>query len=122
MRTTNLKITAIVFCWTVGLGSAFAAVGSGDSDWFTIDNRPSAADCSTCAGDLDGDNWIMFNDLLEMIAMLSQAGSPYRISEGDALWQACADLNGDNWIMFNDLLEVIALLSQAGSPYRIPCP
>jgi len=38
----NQKISAIVCSWTVCLGSAFAAIGSGDSDLFTIDNRSAA--------------------------------------------------------------------------------
>ena len=42
MKTLIQIMASIVFCWTLCLGSAFAAIGSGDSNVFTIDNRAVA--------------------------------------------------------------------------------
>jgi hypothetical protein len=77
--------------------------------------------CATCLGDLDGNQWVMTSDYLLMMNLLGQKGSPYRVPQGDPLWNDCADVDGNGWIMTSDLLLLKNKLGLAGSPYRIPC-
>ena len=77
---------------------------------------------SLCQGDVDNNGMIMVNDLGLVVALLRQAGPPYRIAEGTALWNPSADMDGNGFIMVSDLGLLVASLRQAGPPYRISCP
>ena len=74
-----------------------------------------------CLGDLSGDGSVSLSDRMYIDSLLMQAGSPYRIYEGDPLWDANADLNGDGIISLADRMVIDGILMQVGPPYISSC-
>jgi hypothetical protein len=74
-----------------------------------------------CLGDLNGDGSVSLSDRMYIDSLLMQVGYPYRIYEGDSLWDASADLNGDGVISLADRMVIDGILMQVGPPYISPC-
>jgi hypothetical protein len=74
-----------------------------------------------CVGDLNDDGSVSLSDRMYIDSLLMQVGYPYRIYEGDSLWDASADLNGDGVISLADRMVIDGILMQVGPPYISPC-
>jgi hypothetical protein len=74
-----------------------------------------------CLGDLNDDGSVSLSDRMYIDSLLMQVGYPYRIYEGDSLWDASADLNSDGVISLADRMVIDGILMQVGPPYISPC-
>ncbi|MHC4221688.1 MAG: DUF362 domain-containing protein, partial [Planctomycetota bacterium] len=94
---------------------------SADSDEASVKPQGPTV-CLTCPGDFDGDYTVTMDELYFLMDLLTAAGSPYEIAQGDYHWHGCGDINEDGLIKMDDMTLLNNLLNQAAPSYRIYCP
>lgn len=78
--------------------------------------------CSTCKGDVDENDWVMTDDLIDLLNALAATAPNWYFECDGSSTQDCMDWDDNGWVMTDDLVDLLNALAATAPDWYYQCP